>query len=341
MDTDAGLQALQQLSRKIRSLSLMPLWERAESAMRPGTDCVPFLWRYAELRPKLLESARLISPEQAERRVLVLENPSLAGTTFIVNTLYAGVQIILPGETAAPHRHTPSALRFVIEGEGGYTIVDGQRIELKPGDFIVTPNWSWHSHGNEGTEPVVWMDGLDTPFARMFGATFRENQIGPENASPRADASGAVYGSNLLPIESIPGHGASPLLRYPYERSREVLLKQMQSGTPHPAHGFKMRYTNPLSGGNVFPAIAAFMQILPDGFSGANWRSTENAVYAVVEGTGCAAGEAFNLGFAPGDIFVVPSWTGVRLSVSSQTVLFSFSDRAAQEQLGFFREEKR
>src|SRR5262249_8407291 len=154
-------------------LDVMPLWERAESRMRPGTDCVAKLWRYADLKPKLMEAARLIDEERAERRVLVLENPSLRGTTFVTHSLYAGVQIILPGEIARRHRHTPSALRFILEGEGGYTEIGGERIMMRPGDFVVTPNWSWHAHGNEGRGPVIWLDGLDTPFARFFGATFR------------------------------------------------------------------------------------------------------------------------------------------------------------------------
>jgi gentisate 1,2-dioxygenase len=335
----SGKSELEQFSRHVRAVNVTPLWERAESAMRPGTDCVPCLWRYSELRPKLLESARLISEEQAERRVLVLENPKLPGTTFITNTLYAGMQIILPGETAASHRHTPSALRLVIEGEGGFTIVDGQRTELRRGDFIVTPAWSWHSHGNDGTGPVVWVDGLDTPFTRFFGATFRENQIGAGNAQPAADASLAAYGSNLLPMDAPPETTASPLLRYPYKRTREVLLRQRHFEQPHPAHGLKMHYANPLTGKHPFPTIAAFMQLLPDGFQGKQYRSTDGSVYAVIEGAGSVVGDSFNFDFAPGDVFVIPSWTRFRLNAGSDAILFSFSDRAAQETLGFWREE--
>lgn len=329
---------LDQFSRDVRGMSVTPLWERPESAMRPGTDCVPYHWRYTELRPKLLQSAQLISKERAERRVLVLENPKLPGTTFITNTLYAGLQIILPGEIAASHRHTPSALRFVVEGEGGYTVVGGQRTELHRGDFIVTPSWAWHSHGNDGSGPVVWMDGLDTPFSRFFGATFRENHIGGDNQPLRADSSYDVYGSNLRPLEAVPDSAASPLLRYPYEQSRETLIRQAGFAGPHPAHGFKMRYANPLNGGFPFPTIAAFLQLLPSGFEGNPYRSTDGAVFAVVEGVGRIAGEDFEFAFAPGDIFVIPSWTRYRLSAASQAILFSFSDRAAQEALHFWRE---
>ena len=156
--SEAVSPALAKFSSDVAPMDVMPLWDRRESAMRPGSDCVPRLWRYSELRPKLIESSTLISKEQAERRVLVLENPALRGTTFVTNTLYAGLQIILPGEIARSHRHTPNALRFLVEGEGGYTVVNGERADMKRGDFIVTPNWSWHAHGNDGSGPVVWME---------------------------------------------------------------------------------------------------------------------------------------------------------------------------------------
>jgi len=338
MDSKA---ALTKFSEDIAPLDAMALWDRAESAMQPGTDCAPRLWRYSEIRPKLLEAARLISKERAERRVLVLENPRLRGTTFITSTLYAGLQIILPGEIAKSHRHTPSALRFLVEGEGGYTVVGGERADMHPGDFIVTPAWSWHAHGNDGTGPVVWMDGLDTPFSRFFGATFRENYTGTENAAARDDGQSlAAYGANLLPVGYKPEHAAgSPLLRYPYERTRAALHGLSRQEAPHPAHGIKMRYANPANGQHPFPTMAVFMQLLPAGFSGRSYRSTDGTVFSVVEGEGTVeiAGEA--LGFGPRDIFVVPSWTPYRLKASKDAVLFSFSDRAAQEALGFWREE--
>jgi gentisate 1,2-dioxygenase len=337
---DADRAALAAFSRALNPLDAMPLWERSDSAMRAGTDCVPHLWRYAEMRPKLIEASKLISKEEAERRVLVLENPSLRGTTFVANTLYAGLQIILPGEIARSHRHTPSALRFLVEGEGGYTVVGGERADMRPGDFIVTPNWSWHSHGNDGDGPVVWMDGLDTPFSRFFGATFREMYQGTENAPARAAGTSlAEYGSNLVPMDAHPDGLASPVVAYRYARTREALAQRARNEAPHSAHGYKMRYTNPATGGHPFPTIAAFMQRLPSGFSGTPIRATDNAVFAVVEGEGRVEAGAEKFAFGPHDVFVVPSWTPFRLESSLGCVLFSFSDRAAQEKLGFWHEE--
>ena len=126
-------------SKDIRDLDLNPLWERTVS-QKPGSPCAAKLWQWTELRPQLLKACALIGTKDAERRVLMLENPLMRGTSFIANTLFTGLQIILPGEVAAAHRHTPNALRFVVEGKGAYTAVNGERAMMNPGDFIVTPN---------------------------------------------------------------------------------------------------------------------------------------------------------------------------------------------------------
>jgi gentisate 1,2-dioxygenase len=325
-------------SREIHPLNLMPLWERTVG-LRPGTPCVPALWRYADVKPHLLTASRLITKREAERRVLVLENPSLRGTTFITNSLYAGLQIILPGEVARSHRHTPNALRFIVEGSGAYTAVEGEKVPMQPGDVIATPNWTWHDHGHEGSEPVVWMDGLDTPFSNFFGATFREDH--PEEKQPLTQAAGAaaaLYGANMLPVDYARGANC-PLLLWPYGKSREALLHASRNGAPHAAHGFRLRYADPASGRHPFPTMAVFLQWLPKGFSGAFCRSTDGTVFNVVEGG--ATVEVGKERYAVGahDVFVVPPWERFRLSAAGECVLFSYSDRAAQETLGFWREE--
>jgi len=309
--------------------------------MQPGTACVPAHWRYADLRPLLLRASGLISKRDAERRVLMLENPGLTGTTFIAASLFAGLQIILPGEIALSHRHSPNALRFVIEGEGAYTAVAGERIPMHPGDFIATPNWAWHDHGNDGPGPVVWMDGLDTPFAAFFGAMFREDH--PRETQPLSHPPGdsaARFGTAMLPPDHRPGAGAgTPLLCYPYARSREALDALARGGAPHPAHAYRLRYANPATGGHPFPTMAVFMQWLPRGFAGHPWRSTESTVYNVVEGRGRAFVGGRPLDWEPHDVFVVPPWESCRFDCEAGSVLFSYSDRAAQEALGFWREE--
>ena len=323
--------------------NLAPLWERT-LRMQPGTPCAPALWRYADTRPLLARAAELITTRDAERRVLVLENPALRGSFQITQSLFAGLQIILPGEIAPSHRHTPNALRFIIEGEGAYTAVDGERTPMAPGDFVVTPNWAWHDHGNLGSAPVVWLDGLDTPFAQFFGAMFRENH--PQESPPLAFAgrtagdAAARYGANLLPVDYVSSGTRPPLLRYPYERTRVTLEQLAKSAAPHPAHGVKMRYVNPATGGPVFPTMAAFMQLLPKEFCGRSYRCTDGAVYCVAEGRGSVYWGEERHAFAPHDCFVIPPWQLHRFAANADydCVLFSFSDRAAQEALGFWRE---
>jgi len=327
-------------SREAAALNMKPLWERV-MRLRPGTAATAAIWRWHEVRPHLMRATELITAREAERRVLMLENPALAGSTFITTTLFAGLQAILPNEIAPTHRHTPNALRFIVEGEGAYTAVDGERTTMRPGDFVMTPGWTWHDHGNLGPKPVVWLDGLDTPFANMLGGNFREDY--PDDVQPVARPEGnaaARYGANLLPVDYRPAGRASPLLSYPYERTRAALAQLARSGPPHRSHGFKLRFTNPASGGHPFPTIAAFMQSLPSGFAGRDYRSTEGTVFCVVEGRGgVAIGEA-RFEFAPHDVFVVPSWEPYRFRADAECVLFSYSDRAAQEALGFWRDEK-
>lgn len=332
--------ALAQFSGEIGRMGMMPLWEREASAMTPGTKCVPSLWRYAEVRPALLRSIGLISKRQAERRVLVLENPSLRGSTYIVNSLYAGLQAIAPGEIAPSHRHTPNALRFLIEGEGGYTAVGGEQSMMRPGDFVVTPSWAWHDHGNVGDGPVVWLDGLDTAIPKFFGATFRQDH--PNDTHPIDRTRGesfAAYGANMLPLVADGGQLHSPILMYPYGRSREALEHMKRADRAHPAHGVKLRYSNPLTGGHPFPTMAVFMQLLPAGFQGRRFRSTENTVLVIVEGRGVVEMADRRFEFAPHDVLAAPAWSSIRFVTDEQAVIFSYSDRAAQERLGFWRED--
>src|SRR5438094_4006561 len=161
---------------RIQPQHLAPLWTRLKSLVpaEPTLVGVAYQWRYADVRPSLLESAEYISAKEAERRVLILENPGLSGRSQITSSLYAGLQLIMPGEVGPAHRHTQSALRFIIEGSGAYTAVDGERTTMLPGDFVITPSWTWHDHGNETEEPMVWLDGLDIPIVRLLDASFAE-----------------------------------------------------------------------------------------------------------------------------------------------------------------------
>jgi gentisate 1,2-dioxygenase len=341
-------QMRQQLYRDMSPLNLTPLWEVLHALVppQPATPCVPALWRYEDVRPFLMRAGDAISAEEAVRRVLILENPALRGQSAVTQSLYAGLQLILPGELAPSHRHTQSALRFIVEGSGAYTAVDGERTTMKPGDFIITPSWTWHDHGSEADTPVVWLDGLDIPMIRFFDAGFAENGANRSQSVTRAEGTSfARYGHNMAPVrEGSPFGKTSPIFSYPYERSREA-LEQLERDAPIDEwDGVKLRYVNPLTGGSPMPTMATFMQKLPAGFSGKPWRQTDGAVYSVVEGQGEAwidgPGGSHRFALSPRDHFVVPSWHTARFASERGCVLFSYSDRPVHQALGIHHEER-
>lgn len=341
-------QLRQQLYRDMSPLNLTPLWEvlHALVPLQPASPCAPALWKYEQIKPFLKRAGEVITAEEAVRRVLILENPALRGQSAITQSLYAGLQLILPGEIAPSHRHTQSALRFIVEGAGAYTAVNGERTTMRPGDFIITPSWTWHDHGNEVSEPVVWLDGLDIPMIRFFDAGFAENNTTKSQTVSRAEGTSlARYGHNMAPVRGDAPYGAtSPIFSYPFERSREA-LHQLERDAPLDAwDGVKLRYINPATGGAPMPTMATFMQRLPAGFDGKAYRQTDGAVFSVVEGAGTAYIEAptgpVRFDFEARDHFVVPSWQTVRLQSAGGCVLFSFSDRPVHQALGIYREER-
>jgi gentisate 1,2-dioxygenase len=290
----------------------------------------------------MLEAGGLITAKEAERRVLVLENPGLRGQSKITTDLYAGVQLVLPGEVAPAHRHAQSALRFVLEGGGAHTTVDGERTIMHEGDFIITPPMAWHDHGNESDRPIFWLDGLDIPIVQFLDASFAEHHDEDEQvvSRPAGDCE-ARFGSNLLPVDHRPATAASPVFNYPYARTREALERMRRTAAWDPCHGLKMRYANPVTGGYPMTTIAAFIQLLPKGFATAPYRSTDATVFVAVEGRGrTRIGQDFAVDWGPHDMFVVPSWRLVTHDVADDTVLFSFSDRPVQEALMLFREAR-
>ena len=331
---------------------LSPLWEVLHALVppSPNTPCLPAHWKYSDIRFYLMQSGQLISAEEAVRRVLILENPGLPGQSCITQSLYAGLQVILPGEVAPSHRHTQSALRFVVEGHGAYTAVDGQRIRMSPGDFIITPSWTWHDHGHDGVVdsdgPVVWLDGLDIPMLKFFDAGFAENGATASHAVTNPEGVNLhKYGANMLPVRHDAALGqTSPIFCYPYDRAREALHNLEQHEPIDAWDGVKLRYINPATGGSPLPTMATFMQRLPPGFAGKPYRQTDGAVFSVVEGHGNVSiehgGKTVMHHFGPRDHFVVPSWHTLRLSSQEGCVLFSFSDRPVHQALGFHKEER-
>jgi gentisate 1,2-dioxygenase len=331
---------------------MTPLWEELHNLVpvSPVTPCRPALWRYEDVRPFLMQSGTLITAEEAVRRVLIMENPGLRGQSAVTQSLYAGLQVIMPGEVAPSHRHTQSALRFVVEGEGAFTAVNGERTTMHRGDFIITPSWTWHDHGHDGdpekSEPVVWLDGLDIPMLRFLDAGFAQSASARAQTLTRPEGTSYQrYGANMLPVRYDAPYGlTSPIFSYPYERTQDALHTLERQAPIDAWDGVKLRYVNPATGASPMPTMATFMQRLPAGFAGQPYRQTDGAVFSVVEGTGSVVlegqGETFTFDFGPRDHFVVPSWFTTRLSSPTGCVLFSFSDRPVHQALGVHREER-
>ena len=324
--------------------ALAPLWKVLAALVTPTprTPAVPAAWSFDRIRPLLLEAGDLITAEEAERRVLILENPALPGQSRITNTLYAGLQMILPGEVAPAHRHAQNALRFILQGDGAFTALDGERAYMHRYDLILTPAWLWHDHGNETDEPMIWLDGLDIPLVQMLDASFaehREDRGAWPTSRPAGDAA-LRWGRNMRPVRSdrAPGQG-NPLFLYPFAEWRETLEVLRRSGAPHSHDAYLMEFTNPVDGGPVMATMSAFARLVPAGFETGKMRSSDGTIAVVVEGTGTLIIDDKAYALAPGEIVVIPSWSERRFSADSDLVLFSYSDRATQTKLSLWREE--
>ncbi len=334
----------QEFYGRIDKQHLAPLWEvlRGLLPSEPKSKAAPHRWRYADLRPVLLESGALLTAQEAERRVLVLENPALRGMSRATSTIYAGVQLILPGETAPAHRHSPSALRFMLEGEGAITVVGGERTTMRRGDFVITPSWAWHDHGNEGSEPCAWLDGLDLPLVQFFEAGFNEHYNDDRQSITRPEGDSlARFGAGMLPINAPSRYGmTTPIFNYPFARTRAALLAAAAGEAPDPYTGVTLRYANPLDGGWTMPTMAAWMTYLPKGFETKPMRSTDGIIMSVAEGAVTVQSGDTRLDLAESDVGVAPGWAWRSMRAERDSFVFCFSDRVAQEKLGLYREDR-
>lgn len=340
--------SLEGFAQQVGRAHLVPLWDimRGMLPPEPQPQALPHHWRLGDWRPPLIDAATLVTAEAAERRVLLLENPAYAGEYRVAATMHAGLQLLAPGETAKPHRHSQAALRFVIEGAGAHTSVDGVRQEMQPGDFILTPAFTWHEHENPGTAPMIWLDGLDLPLVRLLGSTFA--QFSPtQNPFAATTTASAVarFGPGLLPTLRVDHAKPSGATRYAYAEARGALAALQAAGSIDTSHGFRLHYADPSSGGHAMPTLAAYLQLLPAGFHGALYQSTEAFVHYVVEGGGSTDiyaidGTMQSIAWSRGDLFVIPGWLAHRHAAHEDTVLFNFSDAAAQQNLGLWRERR-
>lgn len=333
--------------RRLEALGTGALWTVANKIepWEPVSTSIPMIWRYRDLRDDVLKALDLVSPEKAGRRVVYLENKGRADVVAAVGWLYSGLQVMAPGECASSHRHSASALRFIMEGQGAFTNVDGHKVTLGPNDFVLTPNGTWHEHGvsEEGTV-CIWQDGLDIPLMNALEANFYQVHPDLQQAVSHAvdDTTATWAGAALRPAGMQWTKAYSPLLKYEWEPTYEALVRYAKASEGSPYDGIMMDYVNPATGGPVMPTIGASMQLLRPGERTKAHRQTGSFVYQCAKGQGHSVINGQRFDWQERDIFVVPAWMyheHANGSNSEDACLFAFHDLPVMRSLGIYREE--
>jgi gentisate 1,2-dioxygenase len=288
----------------------------------PQPKSIPILWRWKRIEPLVRRAPELVTADKAARRVVMLVNPGRKEWSAAAGLLYTGVQIMNPGEFTSAHWHQASALRFIMEGRGAYTVVDGERMTLGPRDLVLTPNGTWHDHGidADGTQ-CIWQDGLDIPLMNSLDANFFE--VHPETVQKPAPLSRENWSKPY-----------SPQFQYRWDDAYRAVKEANRTEYDGRVH----EYTNPLTGGPIMPTIGAQLQLLAKGEATRAHRHTGSVIYQVAQGRGWSeiAGSRFE--WEEKDIFALPSWAPHRHGAYEEAVLFSFSDLPAMKALGLYRE---
>ena len=344
-------QKLQEFYRDIETKGLDALW-RIPAAEPPAKGArppyPPFRWRWEDVKPRLNRACELVRPgPEAERRVLTLNNPSVTPIHWTTHTVSAAVQMVLPGEVAPSHRHTMAAIRFILEGKGAQTFVNGEPCSMQPGDLILTPAWAWHGHINETDGPMVWMDSLDVPLVRTLRAGLYEEYPGePGDLQPAEvppDSSISRYGGGQMrPVWERWGTPTSPLLSYPWTETEKALRHLERLGEFSPYDDIAFQYINPSTGGHVLPTVGCWIQMLRPGIHTKAHRHNTVAIYQVFRGRGSTIVDGVEIEWQQGDFFALPpnAWhEHVNGSPSEEVVMFSTNDIPLYESINLYRED--
>jgi gentisate 1,2-dioxygenase len=350
-DSAAHQARLTELYRDFEAAGMTPLWLTREGLMppRPQPKAVPHVWRWADLLPLAARSAELVPVGRGgERRAISLGNPGLRGDPYTTPTLWAAIQYLAPGEDAPEHRHSQSAFRFVLHGEGVWTVVDGDPVAMRRGDLLLTPGWHFHGHHNVSDTPMAWLDGLDIPLVAETDQGFFE--FGPDqvrtHATPARSQSERLWGGpGLLPVALAGARPASPLMAYRWSHTDAALTAQLDladdgvPGVVAPGHA-AIRYTNPTSGTDALTTMRTEFHRLRTGARTSVTRTSASSVWQVFEGSGLVRLDDSERHVESGDIIAVPSWTAFGLRAVSQLDLFTFSDAPVFEKLNLLRTEE-
>lgn len=302
---DLSLQSLDELYAKLDEIHMESGWHRKNPALwaEPRSAFLPMRWRYADARKVLGAAGRLVDTNIAERRNLTLTNPVPDNTYATLRTMVAAYQMMLPGEQARSHRHTPNALRVILDGEGSYTIVDGQRLDMRHGDVVLTPGWSWHAHVTEGKDACYWIDVLDVPLIHLLETMFYERYPGE--------------------VEPVRAHPETSSLAFPLAQIRRDLDRSAKGtiALGNPAMSSMALYVHEFSRGHTAPTE----------------QTTANNIFVVLSGSGRTDVGNVSLDWTYGDIVAVPIWQPFTHHAQSDSVLLRVTDEPVQRVLGLLR----
>ena len=327
---------------------LMPLWTQLGDLMpmHPKPKAVPHVWKWSKLLPLAEKSGELVPVGRGgERRAIGLANPGLGGNAYVSPTLWAAIQYLGPKETAPEHRHAQNAFRFVVEGEGVWTVVNGDPVRMSRGDLLMTPGWHFHGHHNVTDKPMTWIDGLDIPFSQQNDVGFFEfgSDTVTDYATPDFSRGERLWcHPGLRPLSGLQDTVSTPIGAYRWEFTDRALTEQLlledegQPATVEPGHA-AIRYVNPTTGGDVMPTIRTEFHRLREGSETRPRREVGSSVFQVFEGAGAVVMNGVEHKLEKGDMFVVPSWIQWSLQAESRFDLFRFSDAPIMERLNFAR----
>lgn len=317
-----------------------PLWPMMRNVLphdAPNPVTKSGHWAFDAVRPLLMRAGELTPVEKAERRVLVLSDPGRGtGAMQATSSIYLGMQLLLPGESAPAHKHTPSAARIIVEGTGGYTVVDGEKLPMEEGDLVLTPGGDWHDHGHDGSDPVIWLDALDLPlFVYLEGSYAIEGELQAQRNRP--DASEVEYrAAGLAPSRRLDSSVRRyPMMRYPWVKTEAALRQMAKYGDDGIA---ELDYINPETGQDVLPTMGFTAMMLNAGQIDSPPLRSASAAFHVVRGRGTSVVNGQTIHWAPKDTFTAPVFADITHTAEEESFLVRVHDRPLQDKLGYYEE---